>query len=172
MSPRHATILAFLLLAAGGGLLYSGGTETAAPPPFMPAGRPAPQLPPEPANAGNQALGELRLGNPVVTLDAEQGLLQAQMAVTVQLPGLDMPVSGLVTVTGAPRLNESEQRFYLMNPQRGAVELAGIDATDRDAVMAALDAAIRQFTQEQAVYAPMDAAGLKPQTVKVAIRRL
>lgn len=172
MNPKHAAVLAVLLLVTGGGLLYSGGVETTAPPPVMTTGRTAPQPPPVPAHAGAMALGELHLGNPVVTLDAEQGLLQAQMMVTVQLPGVDIPLPGSVTVTGTPRLNESEQRFYLMNPQRGAVELAGIPTADRDAVMAALDAAIRQYAAEQAVYAPMDAAGLKPQTVKVAIRRL
>lgn len=164
---QSVAVLAALLLLTGGGLLLLWAGESPAPVTgaLHPDARPLPAGTPSTLHA----VGELRLGNPVVSMDMEHAVLHTRLSITVRLPELPEPVSGSVTVTGAPQLNASDKRFYLADPQMGAVELTGIPPASHDDVMAALATAIRQFAREEAVYAPMEANALKPRTVQVAI---
>jgi hypothetical protein len=158
VNPRPALLLAALagLIA----LILSLGRNTEPPAPAPVAGRadlPA-TVPLPDAGRAPTAAGELRLGNPVVVMDTENGVLRAQLAVSVRLPSRQESWQGTVAVSGAPRLDAGSRRFYLERPQRGELALPGLPDTESGRVLTALDSAIADFFRNRPVFAPAEPA--------------
>ncbi|HEX5276657.1 MAG TPA: hypothetical protein VFW42_03195 [Fluviicoccus sp.] len=164
--------LSAALAALTGGLLYLGAepeTRTA----DTPAGIPATSVPavrPIVAPAEAAVEGELLLGNPVVTMNVEKGVLEAQLALTVRLPG-QAAVAGTVSVSGEPRLQEGTTRFFLNNPAIGQQTLPGLPEADAARVNRALARAVADYFRERAVFAPQEAAELNLTPLRVKLAR-
>lgn len=158
--PLPVLALGLGLFSLTGLLLHLGQTDN--PPAALtdaPTVAPVPSAaravtPPAAATlAGPQS--ELQLGDPVVSMNPERGLLEAQLALAIHRPG-QAPLTGSVQVTGQPRLDEASRRFYLESPTLMSASLPPLPATDRARVEAALRTALPEFFRQHAVFAPLE----------------
>jgi hypothetical protein len=164
--------LSALLAALTGGLLYLGAEPE--PRAIVGAANTAtvsvPAVRPIAAPTEAAVEGELLLGNPVVTMNADKGVLEAQLALTVRLPG-QAAVAGTVSVSGEPRLQEGTTRFFLNNPAIGRQTLPGLPEAEQDRVNRALARAVADYFRDRAVFAPQEAAALNLTPLRVKLAR-
>ena len=164
-----AAALAAVTLLVGGFLL---SLDNDVEPPTAGSAATSPSAPAAPAintPLATPATGELTLSRPVAALDAEAGVIRVELAVELRLPGASAPLAGTVTLTGAPRIDDSSKRFFLRDAQTGELQLPGLTNADRPRVQQALEEAASQFAREQPVYAPAETR-LPSHPVRITLR--
>ena len=169
---RHRLVLsaAFLAVIGTGGTLFwlTAREQADVLPNNIPLGANAssdsPKLHSPAATPSRKNTATLLLANPVVSMNAEKGLLEATLTVTVTRPD-GYPVAGAISVTGIPKLEASSKRFYLRDPVITTMQLPELGEQDR----AALTTAIRTFFLSRPVFAPFEPGGLHIQPMEAPL---
>lgn len=171
-NKKRRLLASLLLLACSVSLIYffadnSETTVSTSSEPLQPAPNIMPHGQQTTATMTNQ--GHLILNNPEVTMDAERGILEAKLHITVYLPALASPISGFITVSGTPQLVEASKQFFLKKANIEKVELPELPASIRTRVDKALVTGVETFFNEQAAYAPLNKSNPQSKAVSVVL---
>lgn len=166
LNSKQTLALALALLTCSiGGLLLTVQSISDTPAAKATLDQPLPIPAPAPALVNSTA--RLSLGNPVVTLDAENKQLLAQLDVHYLQEGKTL--NGTINIAGQPRLDQVSKQFYLERPVIRQLTLASVSADRQHQIYQAINARLPDYFARQPVYAPLQTDALPVKTLEITL---